>query len=191
MWSSSRNIIWACAVLSICACTAASKRKSADYYQQNKHDIERTLTLYEDLYRHQPFSAGFSDRSFAYFLLEVNTDTLRYIYNTDNNDQKFYETIIEFQYDTAKLKELGDNIKKIKCLWLSRSSFYVNGKRETVTFLSFRSAAAERPFVENKYYILIFLPHPIKSDDIEARIKKGNLVKINDLIYFMIGTKFR
>ncbi|ULQ52065.1 hypothetical protein [Flavihumibacter fluvii] len=187
-----RLYFWALlGILCLQACTSASKRKSADYYEQNKTLIHETLQLYDQLYRHQPFSAGFTDKSFKYYLLEVNTDTLRYIYNTDNNDQKFYQTILKFQYDTTKLKNLGTNIKAIKCLWLSKSSFYVDKRRETVTFLSFKSASTDKPFVENKYYILIFLPHQITSPDISERIKKGRLVKINDLVYFTIAPKFR
>jgi len=184
------NIIAFVAFVFLCAC-ASSKRKSADYYELNKTVIHETIKLYDQLYQQQPFSAGFTDKSFKYYLLEVTTDTLRYIYNTDNNDEKFYEVIKNFQYDTAKLRELGDRMLDIKCLWLSKASFYVNEKRETVTFLSFKSKSTDRPFVENKYYILIFLPYPMDNPKINERVRKGSLIKINDLVYFAITSKFR
>ena len=187
----SLNIIALVAIVCLGACASASKRKSADYYEQNKAVINETLQLYDQLYQQQPFSAGFTDKSFKYYLLEVTTDTLRYIYNTDNNDQKFYEVIQKFQYDTTKLRGLGERLLAIKCLWLSKASFYVNEKRETVTFLSFKSKSTDKPFVENKYYILIFLPYPIESPNITERVKKGSLIKINDLVYFAITSKFR
>jgi negative regulator of replication initiation len=173
------------------ACSASSKRKSADYYKENKEAINKLRNLYDTLYQHQPFSAGFSDKSFQYYLVEVTTDTLRYVYNTEKNKPQVSQVISKFQYDTAMLRELADRLKAIKCLWLSRSSFYVDEKRETVTFLSFKSALTDKPFVENKYYILIFLPYPITSPDINAKVNKGSLVKIDELVYFMIGTKFR
>lgn len=191
MQKNRRNSIVILLMVCLGACTASSKRKSADYYNENKAVIHQTLELYDNLYKHQPFGAGFTDKSFRYFLLEVTTDTLRYIYNTDNNEQRIYETINRFHYDTSQLKVLGQNLFDIKCLWLSKSSFYVNKQKETVTFLSFKSARNNKPFVENKYYILIFLPHPIKSLDVNERIRKGSLVKINDLVYFTIGSKFR
>ena len=92
---------------------------------------------------------------------------------------------------TGKLIELGHKMKEIKSLWLSKSSFYLDGPYEIITFLSFKSVSSNKMFVENKYYILMFLPHPLTSSYIQARVKKGELVKINDLVYFMIGSGFR
>ncbi len=179
------------AVWLLVSCAGKATRKTADYYNSNRADIERVLQLYDQLYKQQPFSAGFSDKSFRYYLLEVSTDSVRYIYNTEQNREHFYATITRFQYDTAQLKELGDKLQAIKCLWLSKSSFFVDEARETVTFLSFKSVASSKPFVENKYYILIFLKKPINNPDINARVKKGDLIKINDLVYYMIGSGFR
>ena len=82
-------------------------------------------------------------------------------------------------------------MKEIKCLWLSKATFNVNQKEEIVTFLSFKSVLIDKPFVENKYYILLFVPHPINDPAIKARVKKGDLVKIDELVYFMIGNKFK
>lgn len=173
------------------SCTAASKRKSAAYYQQNQAKIEETLQQYEKLYAYQPFSAGFTDKSFRYYLMEVSTDTLRYIINSDNNLTQLGEVIKRFNYDTVQLRAMARNLKAIKCLWLSKNSFYIGDKRETITFLSFKSATVDKPFVENKYYVLIFLQHPITSSNIKERLKNGSLVKINDLVYFTISSKFR
>lgn len=173
------------------SCASSSKRKTADYYHQHELIIKEIMQLYDQLYEQQPFSAGFSDRSFKYYLLEVGTDSVRYIYNTEKNKEAFYSTILRFNYDTAKLKSLGEKIRDIKCLWLSKSTFYINDKPETVNFLSFKSVSSGKLFVENKYYILVFLKYPISSSDINARIEKGDLVKINDLVYYTIGSGFR
>ncbi len=173
------------------SCASSSKRKTADYYHQHEVSIKEIMQLYDQLYEQQPFSAGFSDRSFKYYLMEVRTDTVRYIYNTEKNKEAFYSTIFRFNYDTVKLKSLGEKIRDIKCLWLSKSTFYISDKPETVNFLSFKSVSSGKLFVENKYYILVFLKHPISSPDINARIEKGDLVKINDLVYYMIGSGFR
>lgn len=173
------------------SCTAASKRKSATYYKQNQAKIEETLQQYEKLYAHQPFSAGFTDKSFQYYLMEVSTDTLRYIINSDNNLTQLGQVIQRFNYDTVQLRVMARNMRDIKCLWLSKSSFFIGDQRETITFLSFKSATVDKPFVENKYYVLIFLKRPINSSGFKERLKNGNLVKINDLVYFTISSKFR
>jgi hypothetical protein len=176
----------------ILGCTATSKRKSENYYYQNKDQITEILKLYERLYTHQPFSAGYSDKSYKYVTMEVITDTVRYVFNNKGDSKtKLFETIRKFDYDTAMLKELSERLKTIKALWLSKAIFNVNGKKEAVTFLSFKSVLVEKPFVENKYYILLFPPHAVNNPEAKAKIQKGDIVMINDSVYFMIGSKFK
>ena len=177
--------------LTLCSCAVHAPRKSADYYEKHKDEITEVRKYYETLYSHQPFSLGFTEKSFKYYVMEVTTDTLRYIYNTEQSEKKLYETILQFKYDTAMLRQLADKMKEIKCLWLDKSSFYLDGEKESVTFLSFKSLKVDKPFVENKYYVLIFLNHELKDVEAKARVKKGELVRINDMVYFMIGNRFR
>lgn len=185
-----KKIIWLIlgAVL-LYSCTGT--RKTASYYRENKGAIDSMVHLYEKLYAYQPFAAGFTDRSCKYYVMEVRTDTVRYVYNTEKNAPQVLALVERFAYDTAQIRDLTVRMKALKCLWLSKTSFYVNKTKETVTFLSFRSVAVDNPFVENKYYILLFLPYPITSPDLRERVKKGDLVKIDNLVYFTIGTKFR
>jgi hypothetical protein len=168
-----------------------SKRKSADYYEKNKEAITEIRSYYDQLYSQQAFSVGFTDKSFKYYVMEVTTDTLRYIFNTDQSETKLFETILRFNYDTLLLQKLAFKMKEIKCLWLDKSSFYLEEKKETVTFLSFKSAKVDKPFVENKYYVLVFLNQKLEHPDLKAKVKKGDIVKINDLVYFAIGNRFR
>ena len=175
----------------LASCASVTKRKSADYYLQNKKEINEIRKSYLDLYAQQPFSAGFTDRSFKYYVMEVKTDSVRYIYNTEKNEPQVYKLINRFKYDTTKLYDMSVKMHDIKCLWISRSSFFTNDRRDSVTYLSFRSANNQGIFVENKYYILIFLNHPTNSPMVKARLKKGDLFKIDDLVYFTIGSKFR
>jgi hypothetical protein len=173
------------------SCAVNSPRKSTAYYEKNKVAIHELVDYYNNLYQHQPFSVGFTDKSFEYYLMEVTTDTLRYIYNTEKSEEKLFETIGRFKYDTSQLKKLAAKMKEIKCLWLDKTFFYLDEKKEIVTFLSFKSVAVDKPFVENKYYVLVFLEHKLDHPAIKARIKKGELVRVNDLVYFMIGNRFR
>jgi hypothetical protein len=173
------------------SCAAGSKRKSAEYYTENKKAINQLRNLYEELYHHQPFSAGFTDKSLAYYVMEITTDTVRYIYNSEKNRDQLYETIEKFQYDTSLLRLFSQKMKEVKCLWLSKSSFYVNERWETVTFFSFKAASSDRPFVENKYYILIFPGSPLSNEKIAGKVEKGSLVKIENMVYFTISSRYR
>ena len=174
------------------SCTGAKKnRKSAEYYQQNKTAILEMKSWYDSLYRQQPFSVGFTDKTFTYYVMEITTDTLRYIYNTEKSEQNLHQTIGRFRYDTSLLKKLAIRMKEIKCLWLDKATFYLDEKKDTVTFLSFKSVSLEYPFVENKYYVLLFLHHPIDVPLMNAKVKNGDIVKVDELVYFGIGNRFR
>ncbi|GAO45154.1 hypothetical protein [Flavihumibacter petaseus] len=172
-------------------CAATTTRKSADYYRENREDIEEMIRLYDQSYRHQPFSAGFTDKSYRYYVMEVVTDTVRYIYDTEYDEWRLYGTIMRYNYDTASLRKISQLMEKTKCLWISKTSFFVEEKRETVTYLSFRSAKTVHPFVENKYYILVFLNQPVTHPAVKERISRGDLVRISDLVYFTIGSRYR
>lgn len=177
--------------LFMCVLSCTTARKSAGYYYSNQDVINEIRAYYDSLYAQKPLTIGFTDKSFKYYVMEVATDTVRYVYNTEKSERRLYETITKFDYDTSLLRKLSIKMKEIKCLWLDKSSFYIDEKKETVTFLSFKSVAIDKPFVENKYYILLFLPHPIKHTEVKARAKKGQIVRINDLVYFAIGNRFR
>jgi hypothetical protein len=177
--------------LLLASCASVTKRRSAEYYLEHKKEINEVKDLYTQLYAQQPFSAGFTDRSFKYYVMEVTTDSVRYIYNTEKNEPQVYKMISRFKYDTTKLRSMSVKMKDIECLWLSKSSFFSNEKKDSVTYLSFRSANNQGMFVENKYYILIFLNHPINTPAMKARLKRGDLFKIDELVYFTIGSKFR
>ena len=179
------------AATGLCACSFQSERKSEKYYIKYADAIEELKRDYEKLYRVQPFSFGFTDRSYKHYAMEVTTDTLRYVYNSEVSRSKMYETIQKFNYDTVILKRMSDRMKEIKCLWLTKPSFFLDGVKESITTLSFRSVSVEKPFVENKYYILIFPDREFQNEEVRARIKKGDIVKIKDGVYFMIGSTFR
>jgi hypothetical protein len=177
--------------LILSSCLIRAERKSAAYYHKNQIVIGQMLQDYQRLYDQQPFSIGFTNRSYTDYVLFFLTDTLRYIYNTETGKSKLSELIRRFNYDTTLLPELALKMKQTKCLWLDKTSFYLGEKKDTVTFLSFKSVLIDKPFVENKYYILIFSSHKLDHPEIKARLRRGDLVKINDFVYFMIGSHFR
>lgn len=177
--------------LVMAGCAGSAKRKTAQYYLKNETAIIEMRQLYQQLYQQQPFSIGFTDKRFKYFVLEVTTDTLRYIYNNEQSEERMYQTILQFQYDTAAMRKLAQSMQTLKCLWLDKASFYLDQQLETVTYCSFKSVAAEMPFEENKYYVLLFTHRPLNHPLIKERIRKGKLVPIKENVYFTIANKFR
>ncbi len=82
-------------------------------------------------------------------------------------------------------------MKEIKCLWLDKATYYLDEKKDTATFLSFKSVSIEYPFVENKYYVLLFLHRSVDIPLMNAKVKKGDIVKVDELVYFGIANRFR
>ena len=160
------------------SCYVNSDRKSAAYYEKNQLNINTIRMLYDSLYNHQPFSIGFTDKTFKYYVMEVTTDTLRSIFNNEKSEKQLFETIVRFNYDTSMLKQLSAKMKEIECLWIDKASFYLDEKKDTVTFLSFKSVLIDKPFVENKYYILLFLKKKPEHPYLTNRVKKGEIVRI-------------
>jgi hypothetical protein len=180
-------LAWLITISTSCTTT----RKSEKYYQENKVAINELRSYYDTLYRQQPFSTGFTDKSFQYYVMQINTDTLRAIYTTDTRKQELWENVQRFHYDTVLLKKLAAKMKEVKCLWLSKTTYYMGEQPVPFTYISFGSALIETPFVENKYYILVFLDHKVDHPDMQARINSGQLVPLDDLVYFTIGSSYR
>ena len=164
------------------------ERKSADYYYKNKVEINELRSNFDYLYQQQPFAAGFTDKTFKYYVLQIMTDTVRAIYNNEKYKDEIMKNILRHNYDTTRMRTLGNQMKKIKCLWLGRESYYVDEIKDNFLYISFKSA--DKVFRENKYYILVFLDHAIDSNDLE-RIRKRKLVKIDSLVYFTTTNRYR
>ena len=171
--------------------SCAAERKSTKYYQDNKNDLIILKTYYDSLYRKQPFSAGFTDKSCKYYVMQINTDTLRSVYTTDTRKEEFSKNVLRYNYDTVLLNKMALKMKQLKCLWLGKTTDWIGEQKARYTFISFGSALVDKPFVEDKYYILIFLDHKIDHPEVETNIKKGRLVPVDDLVYFTIGSSYR
>ena len=171
------------------ACTTT--RKSAKYYEDNKSAISELRNYFEVLYQQQPFAAGFSDKSLKYYVMQIVTDSLRSIYTNDKREKEIWDKVYKFNYDTVLLKKMAAKMKEVKCLWIGKSAYYIDEQKLPFTSISFGSALIEKPFVEDKYYILIFLEKKLEHPELEDRVKKGKLVPVDDLVYYTIGSSYR
>jgi hypothetical protein len=165
------------------------ERKSASYYHENKKEISELKNEYDALYRQQAFSAGFTDKTFKYYVMQIVTDTLRAIYNSEKRKDELWQNVLRFNYDTVALKKMAAMMKKIKCLWVGKTDHYFGEKREVFTYISFQSA--DKAFRENKYYVLILPDRKVDYPGVQEQIKKGKIVQIDSLVYFATTNEYR
>ena len=169
--------------------SCSPERKSASYYQENKKAINELKNEYDALYRQQAFSAGFTDKAFKYYVMQIITDTLRAIYNSEKRKDELWQNVLQFHYDTVALKKMAAMMKKIKCLWVGKTDHYFGEKREVFTYISFQSA--DKAFRENKYYVLILPDRKVDYPEVQEQIKKGKIVQLDSLVYFATTNTYR
>ncbi len=169
--------------------SCSPERKSASYYHENKKEISELKNEYDALYRQQAFSAGFTDKTFEYYVMQIITDTLRAIYNSEKRKDELWQNVLRFHYDTVALKKMAAMMKKIKCLWVGKTDHYFGEKREVFTYISFQSA--DKAFRENKYYVLILPDRKVDYPEVQEQIKKGKIVQLDSLVYFTTTNTYR
>ena len=187
--ATSMKLIVAILLMMVMQMSCSPERKSVSYYRENKSEINELKNEYDALYKHQPFSAGFTDKTFKYYVMQITTDTLRAIYNNEKRKDELWQNVLRFDYDTVALKKMARRMEKIKCLWVGKTDHYFGAKREVFTYISFQSA--DKAFRENKYYVLILPDRKIDYPEIEEQIRKGKLVKVDSLVYFTTTNKYR
>ena len=177
--------------LVLASCLASKERKSGKYYVQHEAEIQEMLSLYRALYRHQPFTIGFSDRDFRYVGVDVIADTVRYAINNEESLQLFTEAINGFQYDTAVLFTLYRKMRTIKCIWMGTADLFYDGREEIVTFLSFRSVLFGNPFLDRKYYNLVIFDPAFITPRTDSMIRQQGFTPVKEQVYFKIMERFR
>jgi hypothetical protein len=177
--------------LAIIGCFGKGQRKSGDYYAKNEATLHHIRNIYDSLYAKQAFSIGYTDKSFRYYFVEFTTDSVRYVYNNESSADSLNNAITKFGYEHSQFMRLVMLMKQAECLWLDKVRRFLDNEPVYFTYLSFGSVLTEKPFVENKYYVLIFPKGNINKEALKQRISRGGLVPINDSVYFTISNRFR
>jgi hypothetical protein len=167
------------------------EKKSAKYYLENEAKITGIIAGYDDLYQHQPFNLGFSERDYSKIGLDIITDTIRYAITNQQRTDIIQKAVTVFGYDTVKLRKLYTDLYEIRAIWLGRDDIYHRGVKSSVTYLSFRSVAAGNPFLDRKYYTLVFFDPSQADDDFRRMLDKQSFRQVKDNIYFKIMGRFR
>ena len=177
--------------LTSCASTLP-QHFATTYYKKNEKTIVRMEELYNKIYKTKPIVAEFSDNAFNYVMIEMKTDSLRYVYEFNIREKKLQDTLKKFGYDTANVMTLIRDMKSIKCTWINTLDYYVDEKKQRLTFMSIRPKAFDALFSNKKYYTLTFFKQP-QYYDAEGRLldkrNRKRLRKVNDEIFWRINDK--
>ena len=185
----------------VCSC-ASRKVISSNYFYEN----EKTLTVieqsYKALYRQNPFSLAFTDKSFNYISLEIITDSIKFIYEFEINEPRLQDTLAKYHLSAIAVTGLITQMRSIHCIWINNLDFYTNNQKKYLVLMSIRPVAVHLPFTNEKYFILTFYSQPQYFDS-EGRLlanrrarklRKINgdvFQRINDKVCYTISGRFR
>lgn len=181
---------------------AVSTKFPITYYNENESDIVAMEALYNRIAAARPISIGFTDRQFRHVLVEMKTDTVRYVYEFNVNDPSLFDSLQHYGYDTAATVQLLKYMKQTQCTWINTLDYYTARTKQLLTFMSIRNKALAPPFSQEKYFILTFYKQPQYYDENGILLDRRNLrrarkvnneifKRINDKVCYTISAKFR
>lgn len=193
-------LLYAGLVVLLISCS--SKNFSTKYYYQNEKVLDRIEETYKTLYAQEPFAIAFTDKKLRTISLEINTDTLSYIYEFDVNEPRLTDTLVKYNLKAPKVLELIKEMQSIRCTWINNFDYYVDEKKNSLIFMSIKPVALNAPFSYKKYYILTYFSQPQYFDSAgnlldkkklrRLRKIKGEVFKrINDKVCYTISGNFR
>lgn len=162
------------------------------YYKKNEKTLTRIEESYRTLYKLKPFSIEFTDKTFNYISLEMQTDSLKYIYEFHLGEPLLKDTLLKFGYNPKGIDKLIEDMRSIKCTWINNLKYYTDTSAHSLVFISIRPKALDIPFNSKRYYILTFYTQRQYYDN-EGRLLDGRtlrrLRRVHDEIFFRITDK--
>ena len=178
-------------IVTISSCSV-SRQFPINYYNQHEKDIVGIEAVYSHIAQPKLLSLGFTDEQFRHVLIEMKTDSIRYVYEFNLNDRSLYDSLYKYGYDTTATAYLLQYMKKAHCTWVNKLDYYVDGQRRLLTFMSIRNKSLRAPFAPEKYFILTFYNQPQYYDEKGVLLDRRNLRRqrrINNEIFYRINEK--
>lgn len=176
-------------ILSSCS---VSRQFPINYYNENEKDIVGIEAVYSHIAQPKLLSLGFTDRDYRHVLIEMKTDSIRYVYEFNFNDPSMYDSLYKYGYDTTATAYLLQYMKQAHCTWVNKLDYYVDGQKRLLTFMSIRNKSLRAPFAPEKYFILTFYNQPQYYDEKGVLLDRRNLRrqrKVNNEIFYRINEK--
>ncbi len=178
-------------MLSSCA-TSLPKHFAINYYKTNEQAIVKIEKLYNEIYKVKPIVAEFTDNTFSYVSIEMKSDSVRYIYEFNLNDNRLQDTLKKFGYNSLAVTSLMRDMKSLKCTWINTLDYYIDEKKQSLVFMSIRPKAFDALFSNKKYYALAFYKQPQYYDSEGRLLDKRNRKRlriVNNEIFWRINDR--
>jgi len=169
----------------------SSKKVTGDYYRQNETMLQSIQQRFKQLYEERPFSAEIQDKAFTKLGLEIMTDTMRYIYKFNLNESSLSDTLVKYNFNVQKINELINDMKNIRCTWITNLDYYENRQKKYLVFISIRHKELESSR-SDKYFTLAFFESRQFFDNKRRLLNKQDrkdLRKINGQIFYKINDR--
>ena len=172
------------------------------YYHRHQSALDSIELMYTHAYARKPFSIEFTDRAFDRVSLELDTDTLTYIYEFWVGEDRMQDTLHKYGYDTTAVNNLATLMRSVDCTWVNNLDYYTGERKHYLTYISLWPRTFNFPFVNKKYYILTYFQQPQYFDGDGnllvgrklRRIRKINAEvfrRINDKVCYTLSDRFR
>lgn len=187
-----QHIMYLGLLIVIMSSCSVSRSFPINYYKQHEKDIVGIEAVYSHIAQPRLLSLGFTNRQFSQVLIEMKTDSIRYIYEFNLNEPAMYDSLFKYGYDTTATAYLLQYMKKANCTWVNKLDYYVAGQKRLLTFMSIRNRSLRAPFSPEKYFILTFYNQPQYYDENGVLLDRRNLRrqrKINNEIFYRINEK--
>ena len=192
-------VLWALILYLASSCKTVN---ITNYYHRHQSILDSIELVYTQAYAHKPFSIEFTDRAFDRVSLELATDTLTYIYEFWVGEDRMQDTLRKYGFNPAPINTLIVLMRSVDCTWANNLDYYTGERKHYLTYISLWPRAFNFPFVNKKYYILIYFQQPQYFDNEGnllvgrklRRIRKINAEvfrRINDRVCYTLSDRFR
>ncbi len=200
MWNKRDPLIaLAFIALFVCSCKTLNITR---YYNRHQSILDSIELVYRAAYTHKPFSIEFTDRSFGRVSLELNTDSLTYVYEFFVGEDRMRDSLDKYGFNTDVINDLIARMRSVNCTWVDNLDYYTDVRKHSLTYVSLWPRIFNAPFVKKKYYILTYFQQPQYFDEDGnllvgrrlRRIRKINAEvfrRINDKVCYTLSDMFR
>ena len=181
---------------------SCSQRNIADHYYRNQKSYDSIHANYKSLIHENVFTLFFKNRSHKSIMLEIFTDSLKYIYYFKTDESLLYDTLVKYKINTKNFYLLMNQMARARSLWISQLEYYVKNKKENLIYIAFRSRPLWFFFSSQKYCMINWFTKPQQYDvkgfllnqsltPIPLELNDRKSYRINDTVAYRISNRFR
>lgn len=166
-------------------------KSSQSYLEENREAITTLLSTYQKLKSEQDFSFGFLDNEYKTYMVQVYTDSVRYIYKSDVSIPQNFKELNHTAADREKIDEVAKKVINANATWIQSRNVYLSGFLQKATEISFKPQIINTPFTPTKFVTLLVMDNQEEIALSGEELEKFNLYKIEPGIYQTISNQFR